>query len=143
MLRNHMLFHTIEAVLDIALHHPEPVFSQDIAKRGGLDQRRLEPVFRALVSHDILVSKRGPVSGGYRLARPPSMVTLCEVARTIRTLYPTRDPAKTPLGLLVIGPLLRQVGEANDLALDQISFEKLCQMARAAAAVAGDETRVA
>jgi len=142
--RSHKLFHAIEAVLDIACHHPAAVRSADIAKRAGVDGRYLEPALQALAAHNILASKRGRAVGGYRLTRPPAKVTLGEVVRAIRSLdAPVADPAKSPLALLVVGPVLREIEDTENLALDRISFEMLCRIARTAAAPAGDAEEAA
>jgi Rrf2 family protein len=58
----------LEAVTDIAYHGgPEPVQSQDIARRLMLPRRYLEQVMQQLVRAGILRGVRGP-RGGYRLA---------------------------------------------------------------------------
>lgn len=134
MLRSHKLFHAIEAVLDIACHDPEPVRSAVIAERAGIDKRYLEPALRTLVARGILTSKRGPTTGGYRLARPPRLITLGEVVRAIRSIEtPVADPAHSPLALLVVGPVLNEIEATKNLALELISIETLCRIARRAA----------
>jgi Rrf2 family protein len=138
-LRNPKLFHAIEAVLDVALRHPDPVNSADIADRAGVDRRYLEQQLRTLANEGILTSKRGPVSGGYRLAHPPNLISLGEVVRAIRSLdAPPADPAHSPLALLVVGPVLREVAKAEIIALELITFESLCAIARQATKNAGE-----
>jgi Rrf2 family protein len=55
-----------------------PLASHEIAKKRGMPERFLLKILKALVSHGILVSVKGP-HGGYRLARPARSISLLEI----------------------------------------------------------------
>jgi Rrf2 family protein len=58
------------------------VASHHIARARGIPERFLLKVLKPLVSARVLRSVKGP-NGGYRLARPPSKITLLEVVEAV------------------------------------------------------------
>ena len=98
----------LEAVTDIAFHGgPEPVQSQDIARRLILPRRYLEQVMQQLVRAGILRGVRGP-RGGYRLARERNRVSVGDVVRVVRGIeeQPAQEEfgSASELGRKVVGP---------------------------------------
>ncbi|HZQ01097.1 MAG TPA: Rrf2 family transcriptional regulator [Reyranella sp.] len=125
----------IEAVLDVAFHVGErPVRSGDITERQRIPRRYLEQVLQHLVRAGILAGKRGP-RGGYRLGRDRSEITLGEVVRVVRRLEaetePTDPSVGSPLAHEVLWPMWDRLRDEMMGRLDTITFEDLCQHARA------------
>ncbi len=56
----------------------KPIASHNIAKERDIPERFLLKVLKPLVSHQILLSIKGP-NGGYRLAKKPNEITMLEV----------------------------------------------------------------
>lgn len=59
-----------------------PTASHIIAQKRGIPERFLLKVLKPLVSAQVLLSVKGP-NGGYRLARPPSDISILEVLEAI------------------------------------------------------------
>ncbi len=59
-----------------------PVASHIIAQKRGIPERFLLKVLKPLVSAQVLFSVKGP-NGGYRLARPPSDISVLEVLEAV------------------------------------------------------------
>jgi Rrf2 family protein len=59
-----------------------PVASHHVAKARGIPERFLLKVLKPLVSARVLHSIKGP-NGGYRLAKPPSDITMLEVVEAV------------------------------------------------------------
>jgi len=75
--------YALHAVAYMALQKTDkPVASHHIAQARGIPERFLLKVLKPLVSARVLMSVKGP-NGGYRLARPPSEITLLEVVEAI------------------------------------------------------------
>src|SRR5260370_4776457 len=68
-----------------------PVASHHIAKARGIPERFLLKVLKPLVSAQILISVKGP-NGGYRLACPPSDVTMLHVVEAVDGPTPGHPP---------------------------------------------------
>jgi Rrf2 family protein len=60
----------------------DPVASHLIAQARGIPDRFLLKVLKPLVTAQVLQSVKGP-NGGYRLARPPSEITMLEVLEAV------------------------------------------------------------
>src|SRR5690348_9943302 len=138
------LLFAIEAVLDIAYNGAAaPVRSIEITEREGIPRRYLEPVLQELVREGILVGIRGP-SGGYRLARERTHVSLGDIVRTVRHLEtgedPISDPAGSALGHQVVRPLWVELQDETMRRLDALTLEDLCARAQRAG-IAGRVTR--
>jgi Rrf2 family protein len=61
-------------------HRKRPVQIGEISRRQDISVKYLEQLIRPLKNADLIVSSRGP-KGGHMLARPPSEITLAEIAR--------------------------------------------------------------
>ena len=59
-----------------------PMTSEQLAAAQGLPHKYLESVLTELRRSSLLISKRG-ADGGYRLARPPSEISLADVIRAL------------------------------------------------------------
>ena len=62
--------------------HDRPIASHNIAQARGIPERFLLKVLKPLVSARVLQSVKGP-NGGYRLAKPPSKITMLEVVEAV------------------------------------------------------------
>ncbi|GIW79307.1 MAG: Rrf2 family transcriptional regulator [Gemmatales bacterium] len=62
--------------------HNKPMASHQIAQARGIPERFLLKVLKPLVAARILLSVKGP-NGGYRLAKPPSEISLLEVLESV------------------------------------------------------------
>src|SRR2546423_4471301 len=60
----------------------KPVASHHIARARGIPERFLLKVLKPLVSARVLSSVKGP-NGGYRLAKPPTQITLLEILEAV------------------------------------------------------------
>ena len=60
----------------------DPVASHIIAQARGIPDRFLLKVLKPLVSHQVLLSVKGP-NGGYRLAKPPNEITMLEIVEAV------------------------------------------------------------
>jgi Rrf2 family protein len=123
----------LEAVTDIAFHGgPEPVQSQDIARRLGLPRRYLEQVMQQLVRAGVLRGVRGP-RGGYRLARERRRITVGQVVRVVQGADEGVDEAgpvsESDLGRKVMAPFWREVEDELMRRLDEVTIEDLCHQA--------------
>jgi len=65
-----------------AQKHDRPVASHNIAQARGIPERFLLKVLKPLVSARVLHSIKGP-NGGYRLARPPSDISMLEILEAV------------------------------------------------------------
>lgn len=137
---------TLTAVTDIAYHGgPEPVQSQDIARRLSLPRRYLEQVMQQLVRAGILRGVRGP-RGGYRLARERRRVSVGDVVRVVRGIEdaPVLEdlgPA-SELGAKVIGPFWTATEEDLMARLDRVTIEDLCRRAESKGVVSEAQREV-
>jgi Rrf2 family protein len=75
--------YAIHAVVHLAgLKKTDPVASHLIAEARGISDRFLLKVLKPLVSAQILISVKGP-SGGYRLARSASEISMLDVLEAV------------------------------------------------------------
>lgn len=75
--------YALRAVFELALRAgSEPTRIADIAERQNIPQKFLETILAELKKNGFLESKRG-AEGGYRLARPPELITVGEVLRSV------------------------------------------------------------
>ncbi len=73
--------YALRLLLDLASHASEGYIAlRDIAERQGISKKYLEQIVPALHKAGILKTNRG-YQGGYRLAREPEQITVCEVLR--------------------------------------------------------------
>lgn len=119
------------AVVDIAINPSHrPLSAKSLAARYNLAPRYLEPMLQTLVQVGILRGIRGP-HGGYRLARPPSELTVEQIFRA--ALATVTDPhpflGRNPLIARVIVPSLEQADRALSNALHSVTIEALAARA--------------
>jgi Rrf2 family protein len=75
--------YALHAVVHMACQKKnDPVASHNIAQARGIPDRFLLKVLKPLVSAQVLSSVKGP-NGGYRLARPPSEITMLEILEAV------------------------------------------------------------
>lgn len=75
--------YAVTAMLDLALHAIDsPVPLADISQRQGISLSYLEQLFSRLRRQGLVDSARGP-GGGYRLARPASLISVVDVINAI------------------------------------------------------------
>jgi Rrf2 family protein len=75
--------YAVHAVAYIAQQkHDRPIASHHIAKARNIPERFLLKVLKPLVSVRVLTSIKGP-SGGYRLAKPATQISLLEVIEAV------------------------------------------------------------
>ncbi len=122
----------LEAVVDIASNsRPEPVQSKEITRRQGVPHRYLEQVMQALVRSGVLKGVRGP-RGGYRLAKERRRITAGEIVRIVAELEIADEPPlaqSSPIGDLIVRPVVTEVHNELMRRLDAISVEDLCRRA--------------
>lgn len=123
----------IASVVDIALHaRPQPVSAKLLAARHHLPPRYLETLLQALVKAGILKGVRGP-RGGYELARERRRITAGAIVRAAMENDRAEDEPLEPHSRLVaevVGPPVRQAGEAFLARLDGLTIDDLCQSAQ-------------
>lgn len=74
----------LQAMLFLALHHTEGenIDLTSIAKELDIPKHFLSKILQILVKHKLLVSMKGP-TGGFRLNRDPSEISLIEIIEAI------------------------------------------------------------
>lgn len=115
------------AVVDIAINASQrPLSAKLLATRYNLAPRYLEPMLQMLVQVGILKGIRGP-HGGYRLAKPPSELTVEEIFRAAHASSTDPHPflVRNPLVAKVIVPSLDQAANAFSTALTSVTIEAL------------------
>jgi Rrf2 family protein len=124
------------ALLALALSHDDrPLKTQEVAARTAVPHTTLEQVMLQLRSAGMVRSERGP-SGGYRLNRDPSAITLEEVVRVFQgPLAPiacaTRkhpEPCPMEVGCSLLG-VWRRVRDATIEILQRTTFADLAREA--------------
>jgi Rrf2 family protein len=121
------------AVLDIAINTSQrPLSAKSLATRYNLAPRYLEPMLQMLVQVGILKGIRGP-HGGYRLARPPSELTVEEIFRAAHASATDPHPflGRNPLVAKVIEPSLAQAALVFSTTLSGVTVEALVGRATA------------
>ncbi len=88
----------VTALTDLALHsHGQPVPLPAISARQRISLSHLEDIFSGLRRAGLVRSTRGP-GGGYKLARPPELLTVAQVvaAAEMPPPAPSKARRKTP-----------------------------------------------
>lgn len=125
----------LEAVVDIAYNaRPDPVQAKEITRRQGIPPRYLEQVMQQLVRAGILKGVRGP-RGGYTLARERRRISVGDVVRAIEGLedeeeLDDRTEPGSPIGMMVVRPLIEQLRDELEKRLDQVTLDDLCGSAQ-------------
>lgn len=126
------IFHAIEAVLYIALHHTtHPISGRGLADRQNLPPRYLESILQVLVHHGILRSIRGP-RGGYLLAKERRRITVGNIVDLLTQEDEEQDREAThatPLADKVIAPYCYSIGECMRKELHKTTIAQLCEQA--------------
>jgi Rrf2 family protein len=99
--------YALYAAVEMAAAGERPVTVADLARRHGLPQTALAKVFQQLVRAGLAVGTRG-AGGGYRLARPPSKVSVLDVV----TLFEAASPLRGGEG--GVGPTTRRLSRLFD-----------------------------
>lgn len=130
--------YALRALLVLGTNYGEEVVRiQEISDQQRIPKRFLEQILNDLKSAGILESRRG-VSGGYRLARDPSEVTLAAVIRHV-------DGALAPVSCVserfyqrcscpdetrcAIRNVMKEVREAIVKIVERVSVAELCERA--------------
>jgi Rrf2 family protein len=92
-----------------------PVAAHAIAQARGIPHLPLLKVLHALVAARLLRSNRG-LHGGYRLARPPSAITMLEVVQAVDGPLGDRHQPLSGAG----GPLDRRIQSAYERSTEAV-----------------------
>jgi Rrf2 family protein len=117
------------AVLQLAAEHDsgEPVQIRRIAEEHGIPSRFLVQILLQLKGASLVASTRG-AAGGYRLARPPSEISIAEVIEVMEGEERPQSNAGKPTPLVAaLLHLCREVGEAQHERLDDTSLADLVE----------------
>jgi Rrf2 family protein len=76
--------YAIYGMFDLAYHGGSRALPlAELGRRQAIPARYLEQIFQKLRRAGLVTSKRGP-GGGYRLARRPEQISLCDVVRAVQ-----------------------------------------------------------
>lgn len=118
------------AMVDLACNHadPNPVHLKHIADKHGISQRFLVQILLQLKGAGLVESTRG-ATGGYLLARAPSLITLAEI---IHAIDQPPSPAPSALSGLystnivqVVSGVLQEAQDREQKRLAEITLEEL------------------
>jgi Rrf2 family protein len=80
---SHKAKYALKALMVLAKEYGQgPVLISDIAQREGVPRKFLELILLELKNQGLLQSKKGK-GGGYQLARPPQLIPVGEVLRSV------------------------------------------------------------
>jgi Rrf2 family protein len=116
------------AVLELAAQHDagEPVRIRDIAERHGIPSRFLVQILLQLKSAGLVSSVRG-ATGGYRLAKEPGEITLCEVMSVVdgQSATITSSAGRTTPTTRVLLSCWKRVAAKERELLSEVTFAEL------------------
>jgi Rrf2 family protein len=116
------------AVLELAAQHDagEPVRIRDIAERHGIPSRFLVQILLQLKSAGLVSSVRG-ATGGYRLAKEPGEITLCEVMSVVdgQSATITSSAGRTTPTTRVLLSCRKRVAAKERELLSEVTFAEL------------------
>jgi len=125
----------VYAMFDLAYNGREaPVQVRVIGDRQRIPTRYLEQIFQRLRRARLVEGKRGP-GGGYRLARPPAAISLCDIVEAIegpldRSLVPDAGARSgSGRGGFRPGFLWGEVADQMGRGLAATTLEALCREA--------------
>jgi Rrf2 family protein len=128
----------LRAVVQLARMGPRDfVQSRDLSQAEGLPNKFLEAILLALRRGGFLESKVGR-EGGYRLARPAREIRVGDLVRRLEgrlTLKEGRIASDISPGEVAVHFLNRQLTDATDDVLDNLSLEQLLEHANKAASL--------
>ena len=132
-LRRDRALTAVSIMLDVAFHAGRSgvVSGADIARRGDMLRRGIEPVLQGLSRAGLLASVRGP-KGGYRLGRPPRTITLNEIVRTVTEDPETPEEGVNLLRAKVLEPFWQQMDQEVSEKMASVTLEHLLQNAEEA-----------
>jgi Rrf2 family protein len=115
------------AVLALARQGPDdpPIRIREISETHGIPERYLVQILLHLKSAGLVTSTRG-VSGGYRLARPASSISLSEVLAAIDGPEASPRESQQPAAQ-VLAAVWERVRAAERAVLDQTSIAQLAE----------------
>lgn len=131
----------IKAAVRLAHRHGAGYLqSREIAESEGLPAKFLESILLSLRAAGFLESKVG-AGGGYRLARPPERILVCELISTLSRSENNDDqatpaaPSDTPvrLGAAALGTVNDRLDEAFNTALGSQTLAELTEEAESRA----------
>lgn len=106
------------------------IASHTIARQRGIPERFLLKVLKPLVDSGVLVSIKGP-SGGYRLAKDLTDITILEVLEAVDGdiigRIPSREPTEKP-DLLLANKLENVCKEVAEQVRDNLASVKLSDL---------------
>lgn len=71
--------YALRVMIDLAQHQTDGYLPlKEVAARQNISEKYLESILKTLVQNDLLVGMRGK-GGGYRLTRPASEYTVCNI----------------------------------------------------------------
>ena len=131
--------YALRALIVLGLNQGKDVVRiQEISEQQNIPKRFLEQILNELRAAGILESKRG-LAGGYRLRKPPELVTLAEVIRLIegplapvscvsekyyeRCTCPNEDKCG-------IRSVMKEVRDAIVKILEGVTLAQLCERVR-------------
>src|SRR5271163_2770734 len=123
------------AMLELAATHAEaqPVRIKTIADAHGISQRFLVQILLQLKGAGLVESTRG-ASGGYLLAKPPSLITLADIVHTIDQPPPPAPEALAGLSttpvIQVVSSYLQEAQDREQIRLAEITLEELVRQAQ-------------
>ncbi len=131
-LRNERIFTALTIMLDVAFYAGRTgvVSGACIASRNHMVRRGIEPILQALTRHGLLESVRGP-GGGYRVGRPPRLITLRDIAVALgveEKHYGVGVPF-SPLMKMVLYPFWAGLNGAIALRLGEVTVADLIAQA--------------
>lgn len=132
-LRRDRALTAVSIMLDVAFHAGRAgvVSGADIARRGDMLRRGIEPVLQALSREGLLSSVRGP-KGGYRLGRPPRAITLHDIVSAVMEDRDGSDEASNPLLEKVLAPFWQTLDGEIATRMDAVTLESLLRQAEEA-----------
>jgi Rrf2 family protein len=134
--------YSVKALLDLTLHaSQQPVSVNTIADRQGLPPPYLEKLLIELRRAGIVDSVRGP-QGGYRLAKPPSDISLGQILEAVGEQVdplPRHNPQAGQAEDWVTFAVWNRLSKKLKEALYSISLEDLYFDARSWQAAQGDD----
>ncbi len=88
--------YAIRAMIELALHEGAgPILLREVAAAQEVSPKYLEQITIPLRSAGLLLAERGP-RGGYRLARPASDITACEIVEALEGPLDLLDCVRAP-----------------------------------------------
>ncbi|QOV90063.1 RrF2 family transcriptional regulator [Humisphaera borealis] len=120
----------VRAIVQLARQWPQNfVQSKDLAKKEHLPTKFLESILLALRRGGFLESKIGR-EGGYKLARPPSEISVGDIIRRLEGRLANREGKmgdNLSLGEVAVFLLNERLTRATNEVLDAVTLEQLVE----------------